>query len=120
MLPDLSEYRLDRSLTDAPFEGVAVPGLSAEFYHRPDGDRVATVGRYSCAGRDFLLAWGYADEPHCRKSAVHDETTGGWHHPTDGCPTVRVERAGGEVVGLAVLTPAGQWLSTAGATRPGK
>ncbi|GAA0486193.1 hypothetical protein Ade02nite_09910 [Paractinoplanes deccanensis] len=119
MLPDLSEYCLDRTVADASFEGVAVPGLSAEFYRRADGDRVATVGRYSYAGRELLMAWGYADEQHCRHSAVHDPASGRWHRATDGCPTVRVERSGGEVIGLAVRTPGGDWLSTAGAARPG-
>jgi hypothetical protein len=110
VLPDLSEYRLHRTETDAAFEGVAVPGLSAAFYHRADGDRVATVGRYSYDGRALLIAWGYADEEHCRHSAVRDAATGGWHRPTEGCPTVRVERAGDEVTGLSVRTPAGDWV----------
>ncbi|MEV4349658.1 hypothetical protein AB0J83_34805 [Actinoplanes sp. NPDC049596] len=119
MLPDLSEYRLHRTVADAPFEGVPVPGLSAEFYRRPDGERVASVGRYSYGGRDLLLAWGYVDEEHCRQSAVHDAASGGWHRPTDGCPAVRVERAGDEVIGLAVRTPGGEWL-TAGSAAPRK
>lgn len=112
VLPDLSDYELHRVVEDAPFEGVAVPGLSAVFYRRAEGDRIASVGRYSFDGRDLLMAWGYVDEEHCRQSAVHDARAGGWQHPGDGCPVVRVERARGEVVGLAVRTPHGDWIST--------
>ena len=114
-MPDLADYRLHRAVTDAPFEGVAVPGLSAEFYRRREGARVASVGRYSFGGRELLMAWGYVDEEHCRHSAVR-ASGGGWHQATAGCPTVRVERAGGEpaaeVVGLAVRTPVGDWIRT--------
>jgi hypothetical protein len=109
-MPDLSVYEVHRTVDDAAFEGVAVPGLSATFYRRPDGDRVASVGHYRMAGRDVLMAWGYVDEEHCSHSAVRDPS-GGWHRATDGCPTVRVERRGGAVTGLAVCTPAGEWLS---------
>lgn len=110
-MPDLSTYQLHRTVADAPFEGVAVPGLSAEFFHRGDGDRVATVGRYRFAGRELLMAWGWADEEHCRHSAVRDPG-GGWHEPTAGCPVVRIDRGPeGDVTGLAVRTPAGEWLA---------
>ncbi|MEV6596788.1 hypothetical protein AB0M36_07965 [Actinoplanes sp. NPDC051346] len=89
---------------------MAVPGLHAEFYRRPYGDRVASVGRYWLGGQEVLLAWGYVDEQHCRHSVVRDPD-GGWHHPSEGCPSVRVERDDTDAVaGLSVLTPNGEWL----------
>lgn len=86
-----------------------MPGLRAEFFRRPDGDRIATVGRYSIDGHELLMAWGYVDEEHCRYNAVRDHD-GGWHPAADGCPQVRLVRDGQAVVGLAVRTPTGQWL----------
>ena len=110
-MPDLATYRLHRVVTDTPFEGTPGPGLRAEFYHRPDGDRVASVGRCSYAGRELLLAWGHVDEEHCRHSAVRDPDGSG-HAATSGCPTIRVERTG-DVTGLAVRTPVGDSVRTA-------
>ncbi|MGX6607514.1 hypothetical protein ACWKSP_36120 [Micromonosporaceae bacterium Da 78-11] len=107
--PDLRGYHPHRAQTDAPFEGVPVPGLRAEFFRRPEGDRIATVGRYSIGGRDLLMAWGYTDEDHCRHNAVRDGA-GGWHPPAEGCPDVRLVRDGQAVVGLAVRAPTGEWL----------
>jgi hypothetical protein len=102
-LPDLTTYAPHRSTTDAEFEGTIVPGLRADFYRRPDGDRIASVGRYSYRGQDVLMAWGYVDEKHCRQHAVH--TSGeGWSTVADGCPDVRFDD------GFQVRTPAGEWL----------
>lgn len=105
-LPDLAGYELHHTVTDAAFESVAVPGLSAEFYRRPNGGRIA-MGRYRMAGAEMLVAWGYVDEEHCRRSAVRDPHAGGWHRATADRPTVRVERDGdtGAVTRLAVRTP---------------
>ncbi|WP_305784693.1 hypothetical protein [Symbioplanes lichenis] len=110
-LPDLDTYSPHRTVLNATFEGVAVPGLRAEFFHRTEGDRVASAGRYSLGGRDLLLAWGWTDEEHCAFSAVRDPA-GFWHPETPGCPAVRILRAGPDdtVTGLAVRTPAGEWL----------
>jgi len=105
-MPDISTYRQHR-VVDAVFDGTAVPGLVAEFYRRPDGDRIATVGRYLTGGRELFRAWGYTDEEHCRHSAV----TG--HPPANGCPVVRLVRDdAGSVVGLEVRTPDGDWAGT--------
>ncbi|MEV0896146.1 hypothetical protein [Actinoplanes sp. NPDC049802] len=113
-LPDLSAYIPQRSMPDAEFEGATVPGLRADFYRRPDGDRVASVGRYRYQGRDVLLAWGYVDEGHCRRHAVHDPDHG-WQEAVDGCPEVRLVRDGdGPVVGFEVRAPGGRWLRTPG------
>jgi hypothetical protein len=117
-LPDLTTYAPHRSTPDADFEGTAVPGLHADFFRRPDGDRIASVGRYSYRGREVLMAWGYVDEQHCRRHAVHDPTRG-WQPVVEGCPDVRIVRDGDEVVGLEVRTPEGEWLR-AGELTPGR
>jgi hypothetical protein len=113
-LPDLATYAPHRTITDAVFEGVAVPGLRAEFFHRAEGERVASAGRYSMGGRDLLLAWGWTDEQHCRFSSVHDPE-GFWHPETEGCPVVEILRDGealdAPVTGLAIRTPRGQWVT---------
>ena len=108
-MPDLTDFRPHRTVFDAPFEGVPVPGLRADYFRRDEGRRVATVGRYSIGGRDLLMAWGYVDEEHCRRNAVRNPA-GGWHAATDGCPEVEVIRDGQAVVGLAVRTPDGEWV----------
>ncbi|MET0415563.1 MAG: hypothetical protein ABW022_06025 [Actinoplanes sp.] len=108
MLPDLTDYRPHRTVQDAPFEGCAVPGLRAEFFRRPEGDRTATVGRYWWAGREVLMAWGYTDEEHCRHNAVRGPD--GWHPAADGCPEVELIRDGQAVVGLAVRSADGDWV----------
>lgn len=109
MLPDLTTFIPHRTVDDAPFEGVRVPGLRADYFRRAEGDRVATVGRYSFGGRELLMAWGYVDEEHCRHNAVRDPA-GGWHRPADGCPDVELIRDGHAVVGLAVRAPSGEWV----------
>ncbi len=112
--PDLDTYTPHRTVTNAAFEGIAVPGLKAEFFRRTQGERTASAGRYSLGGRDLLLAWGWTDEEHCSWSAVWDPA-GFWHPATAGCPVVRVEREGpepdGPVTGLAVRAPSGVWIS---------
>lgn len=108
-LPDLSRYRLHRTVRDAEFEGVAVPGLSAQFFRRTAGDRLHSVGRYRFAGRELLMAWGYVDEQHCRYSAVRG-TDGAWGRPIRGCPQVRVLRDGDTVVGFEVRDARGCWI----------
>ncbi|GGN93046.1 hypothetical protein GCM10010112_80830 [Actinoplanes lobatus] len=109
-LPDLSTYTPQRSMPDAEFEGTAVPGLRADYFRKVDGDRVASVGRYRYGGRDVLMAWGYADEKHCRRHAVHDPEHG-WQDVVEGCPDVRFLRDGdGPVTGVEVRVPGGGWL----------
>jgi hypothetical protein len=109
VLPDLTSFDPHRTVEDAPFEGVPVPGLRADFFRRREGGRIATVGRYSVGGRDILMAWGYVDEEHCRHNAVRD-AGGGWHRAADGCPEVELIRDGRDVVGLAVRAPTGEWV----------
>ncbi|RAK30601.1 hypothetical protein B0I29_116260 [Actinoplanes lutulentus] len=86
-----------------------MPGLRADFYRRTDGDRIASVGRYTYQGRDVLMAWGFVDEKHCRRHAVHHPDHG-WQSVVDGCPDVRFVHDEDEVVGLEVRSPAGEWL----------
>jgi hypothetical protein len=122
-LPDLDTYAPHRTITNATFEGVAVPGLRAEFFHRAEGDRVASAGRYSMGGRELLLAWGWTDEPHCRFSSVRDPE-GFWHPESDGCPVVEILRDGEDpdaaVTGLAIRTPSGQWVTADRARVPAR
>ncbi|SDS78449.1 hypothetical protein [Actinoplanes derwentensis] len=103
-LPDLTAYVPHRITADADFEGTVVPGLRAEFFRRPDGDRIASVGRYSYLGREVLMAWGFVDEQHCRWHAVHDPVDG-WQATVDGCPDIRKNPDT-----IEVRTPTGAWL----------
>ena len=107
-LPDLATYTPHRTVTNAAFDGVPVPGLRAEFFHRTEGLRVASVCRYSLGGRDLLLTWGWADEQHGRWWAARDPS-GFWHPAVAGRPVVRLLPGG-----LAVRSPAGTWLSARG------
>lgn len=86
-----------------------MPGLRADFFRRAEGDRMATVGRYSMGDRELLMAWGYVDEEHCRHNAVRNPV-GGWHAPVNGCPDVELVRDGQTVIGLAVRAPGGEWI----------
>ena len=108
MIPDISQFSPHRTVLDASFEGEPVPGLRAEFFRRGEGDRVATVGRYSMDGRELLMAWGYVDEEHCRHNAVRTPA-GGWE-AAEGCPVVELVKDGQSVVGLAVRAPSGEWV----------
>ena len=98
------------TVDDADLDGVTVPGLRAEFLRRPDGTRVATVGRYSHAGRELFMAWGYVGEDHCRYYAVRG-VDGDWEAAQAGCPRVRVLRDRTDAVaGLAMRSATGDWL----------
>jgi hypothetical protein len=109
-VPDLTSYRLQRRADPADFEGTAVPGLSADYFHRSDGPRTASAGRYHYAGVPLLLAWGYTDETHCRYSATWTPG-GGWGNPSRGCPTVEVIHHAGRVIGIRVADHTGAWLT---------
>jgi hypothetical protein len=90
-LPDLSVYDLDRVVEDSPVWGVAVPGLRVTYYRR--GPR-STAGVYAYQGVEIFVAWGYADERHCRFHAFRDPG-GDWEPPQPGCPRVRARQGGG-------------------------
>jgi len=89
-LPDLTLYRQHREAFDAVVEGIQVPGLHAVYYSRPEAARVATVGVYRYDGVELFMAWGYADEAHCRWTAYR-RPDGSWTPPRRGCPRVRVK-----------------------------
>lgn len=76
-LPDLATYTPHRTVLNAAFDGIPVPGLRAEFFHRTEQARVAWVCRYSIGGRDLLLTWGWDDEQRCHGWAVRDPS-GRW------------------------------------------
>ena len=110
--PDLSQYEPHTAVDDIDLEGVVVPGLRGEFLRRPIGDQVATVGRYSYAGRELFMAWGYVGEEHCRYFSVRG-VDGAWEPPQAGCPRVRVLRDGSQsIAGLAMYSVTGAWLVT--------
>ncbi|WP_155373732.1 hypothetical protein [Catellatospora vulcania] len=108
-VPDLCEYRLHRTDDEAALDGVEVPGLAARFYRRTlPGGRLASVGHYTLAGRDLLMAWGFVDEEHCRFHVVV-EAGSGWGSTVRGCPRVDFVRDGDLVTGLRVRAADGGW-----------
>ncbi|NUO61639.1 MAG: hypothetical protein HOV71_03100 [Hamadaea sp.] len=89
MRPDLALYRPHREAFDVTVEGLRVPGLHATYYSRPESARVATVGVYRFSGSEIFMAWGYADEAHCRWTAYR-QPDGSWTDPQPGCPDATV------------------------------
>ncbi|GAA1379516.1 hypothetical protein [Catellatospora chokoriensis] len=87
-LPRLAEYAPHRIVSDIDLEGHVVPGLTGEFFRRPEDGRTATVGLYRYLGIELFMAWGYVGEEHCRWTAYR-RTDGGWGPPHPGCPRVR-------------------------------
>lgn len=83
-------------------KGVVIPGLRATFYRRRVGTRTQTIGSYTLDARELFVAWGYADEPHCRFNAVHRHN-GGWHPTRRGCPVLHPMRERDQVTGLRIL-----------------
>lgn len=87
-LPRLAEYTPHRIVPDIDLEGHVVPGLTGEFYRRPEDGRTATVGLYRYRGDELFMAWGYVGEEHCRWTAYR-RSDGAWTAPHQGCPRVR-------------------------------
>jgi hypothetical protein len=110
--PDLVHFLPYRTIDDIDLDGVVVPGLRGEFFHRPDADRTATVVRYSYEGLEVFQAWGYLDEEHCRYFAVVG-ADGALESPQAGCPRVRVLSDGSRIIGLAMYSATGAWLVAA-------
>jgi hypothetical protein len=108
-VPDLSDYEFARTVADSPVWGVPVPGLLASFFRRTLDDRVSTVGLYAYQGAPVFIAWGYADERHCRFHAFR-APGGEWEQPRSGCPRVRAMRDGERVTGLLLRTRGGDRL----------
>jgi hypothetical protein len=90
VLPDLSRFEVHREAADVDLDGTAMPGLHATFHRRPAGSRTESVGVYRYAGIEIFMAWGYADEPHCRFTAYAEAH--GWGAPRRGCPSVDAVR----------------------------
>lgn len=108
-VPDLDEYELHREAEQACLDGVPMPGLSAAFYRRAASDGERTVGVYRFAGVEVLMAWGYANEPHCRAHRVR-QPDGTWGDPLPGCPRVR---PAADPDPPAFRTSSGTWLPLA-------
>lgn len=87
-LPRLAEYAPHRTVSDVDLEGHVVPGLTGEFFRRPEDGRTASVGLYRYLGVELFMAWGYVDEEHCRWTAYRG-ADGVWTSPHEGCPRVR-------------------------------
>jgi hypothetical protein len=100
-LPDLSGYRLHKVIDDVDLDGVVVRGLRGRFHRRTTGSGVLTVGVYSYAGAELMMAWGYVGEPHCRFNAVR-RPDGSWEPPRQGCPPVARVHDGGRVTALTL------------------
>src|SRR5690606_31661292 len=113
-LPDLSTYRLHRVIPDVDLDGIVVPGLTATFHRRAEGDRIHTVGVYRYAGTTLVMAWGYVGEAHCRYTAVR-RPDGAWDPPRPGCPRVERIREGGRVRALRI----GAWVLPAASDAAG-
>jgi hypothetical protein len=82
--------------------GTVIPGLRARLYRRRVGARTETVGLYVYGTRELFVAWGYADERHCRYHAVRRDG-GGWYPTRRGCPVLHPLGEHGEVTGLRIL-----------------
>lgn len=89
-LPLLTEFTFHKTLLDVDFEGVPMTGLDADFYRRPVGDRLLSVGVYRFAGAETHRAWGWVGEEHCSWHAYRDPVSGGFDGPYRGCPDLRV------------------------------
>jgi hypothetical protein len=111
--PNLAHFRSYKIIEDVDVHGVTVPGLRGEFLNRKVGGRIATVGRYTYAGREVFRVWGYDGEEHCRFFAVLGPE-GDWEPPQAGCPRVRLLADDGRVAGLALHSASGGWLVTYG------
>lgn len=107
-VPDLRDYRVHREAADAVVEGVAVPGLHGTYYSRSGTSaasaRVATAGVYRFDGVELFMAWGYADEAHCRWTAYR-RPDGSWTAPRRGCPRVRLTPDGLHLRDLDLILP---------------
>ncbi len=86
-LPDISHYKLHKTIVDIDLDGVVVPGLTGRFFQRREGGSTATAGLYSLAGQELFLSWGYRHEPHCAWTSYRFAE--GWTAPHAGCPRIR-------------------------------
>lgn len=104
-IPQLADFEPYRIVDDVDLHGVVVPGLRAEYLRR--GTRIATAYRYR--DRDLFVAWGYAQEEHCRYFVVLG-ADGCWEEPQAGCPRARAIKVNGRLLGVGVRSRSGVWL----------
>ncbi len=111
-IPHLADFTYHKTLVDVDFDGVPVAGLDADFYRRPVGDRLLSVGVYRFGGAETHRAWGWVGEAHCSWHAYRDPGTGGFDGPFAGCPLLRVLREGDRARGfeLGSGSPARRYL----------
>lgn len=89
-IPHLADFTYHKTLPDIDFDAIPVPGLDADFYRRPVGDRLLSVGVYRFAGAETHRAWGWVGEAHCSWHAYRNPATGGFDGPFRGCPELRL------------------------------
>lgn len=99
-IPHLADFTYHKTLPDIDFEAIPVPGLDADFYRRPIGDRTLSVGVYRFGGAETHRAWGWVGEEHCSWHAYRNPVTGGFDGPFQGCPVFRLLREGGRLSGF--------------------
>lgn len=101
-IPHLADFTYHKTLPDIDFETIPVPGLDADFYRRPVGDRTLSVGVYRFGGAETHRAWGWVGEAHCSWHAYRNPATGGFDGPFQGCPVFRLLREGGRLTGFTL------------------
>ena len=89
-IPHLADFTFHKTLPDIDFDAVPIPGLDADFYRRPVGDRLLSVGVYRFRGTETHRAWGWVGEAHCSWHAYRNPVTGGFDGPFEGCPEMRL------------------------------
>lgn len=99
-IPHLADFTFHKTLPDIDFDAIPVPGLDADFFRRPVGDRILSVGVYRFAGAETHRAWGWVGEAHCSWHAYRNTATGGFDGPFPGCPVFRLLREGGRLAGF--------------------
>lgn len=99
-IPHLADFTYHKTLPDIDFESTPVPGLVADFYRRPVGDRLLSVGVYRFGGAETHRAWGWVGEEHCSWHAYRNPATGGYDGPFRGCPALRLLRERGPLLGF--------------------
>lgn len=98
-IPHLADFTFHKTLPDIDFDGVPLVGLDADFYRRPVGNRLLSVGVYRFGGSETHRAWGWVGEEHCAWHAYRDPEAG-FDGPHEGCPLLRVLREGDRAYGF--------------------
>lgn len=99
-IPHLADFTYHKTLPDIDFDATAVPGLDADFFRRPVGDRLLSVGVYRFGGAETHRAWGWVGDVHCSWHAYRNPTTEDFNGPFRGCPELRLLRADGRLLGF--------------------